>query len=111
MVARLPGNPFVFVEFEEGGGVFEIAALALGAVGLDVAEGVEALLELAGEALALDGEVVEEAMGVDDVEGDFLIRRDGTGGAREYVGFEQRDAVETPGRVDEFLDELGFGWG
>jgi hypothetical protein len=42
-----PGNSFVFVEFEEGGGVFEVAALALGAVGLDVAERVPGLLELA----------------------------------------------------------------
>ena len=54
MVGRLPRNSFVFVEFEEGGGVFEVAALALGAVGLDVAERVEGLLKLAGEALALD---------------------------------------------------------
>ncbi len=29
--------------------------------------------------------------------------------AGEGVGFELRNAVETPGRVDEFLDELGFG--
>jgi hypothetical protein len=46
MVGRLAGNSFVFVEFEEGGGVVEVAALALGAAGLDVAERVEALLEL-----------------------------------------------------------------
>jgi len=55
MRGGLPGNSFVLVEFEEGGGVSEIAALAVGAVGLDRAEGVEAFLEL------------DEAMGVDDV--------------------------------------------
>ena len=44
----------MFVEFEEGGGVFELAALALAAVGLDVAEVLESLLELAGEAVALE---------------------------------------------------------
>ncbi|MBV9772040.1 MAG: hypothetical protein JOZ32_20875 [Bryobacterales bacterium] len=57
MVGRLPGNSFAFMEFEESGGVFEVAALALGAIRLDRAEGVEALLELAGEALTLDAEV------------------------------------------------------
>ncbi|MBV9769664.1 MAG: hypothetical protein JOZ32_08845 [Bryobacterales bacterium] len=98
----------MLVQFEEGGGVFKIAALALDAVLLDSAEGVEALLELAGEALALDAEMGEEAMGVDDIEGDFLVERDGSGGARENVGFEQRNAVEAPGGVDELLNELGF---
>jgi hypothetical protein len=73
MVGGLPGNSFVFVEFEEGGGFFEVAALALGTVGLNLAELVEALLELPGKALALDSEVGDEAMGVDDIEGDFLI--------------------------------------
>jgi hypothetical protein len=109
MIAGLPGNSFVFVEFEEGGSVFEVATLALDAFGLDVAESVHDLLELAREALALDAEVGEEAMGVDDVKGDFLIERDGGGGAREYFGFEERDAVETPGSVGEFLRKLGFG--
>ena len=61
----------MFVEFEEGGGVFEIAALALGAVGLDLAELVEALLELPGKALALDAEV-GDAAGVDDIDVHFL---------------------------------------
>ena len=63
MIGGLPGNSFVFVEFEEGGGVFEVAALAVGAVGLDVAEHGEVLLELAGKALALDGEAGDEPMG------------------------------------------------
>ena len=47
-------------------------------------------------------------MGVDDVEGDFGVGGRG-GGAGEHVGFEQRDAVEAPGGVGEFLDELRFG--
>jgi hypothetical protein len=99
----------VFVEFEEGGGVLELAALGLGAVGLDLAELIEALLELTGKALALDAEVGDEAMGVDDIECDFPIERDGSGGAREHFGFEQRDAVEAPGSVGDFRDELRFG--
>ena len=53
MIGGLPGNSFVFVEFEEGGGVFEIAALALGTVGLDFAELVQAFMELVGETMAL----------------------------------------------------------
>jgi len=73
MIGGLPWDPLVFVEFKEGGGVLEVAALALGVVSLDVAEGFEALLELAGETLALDAEGGEKAMGVDDVEGDFLF--------------------------------------
>jgi hypothetical protein len=40
--------------FEHGGGVFEIAALALAAVGLDFAELVQRFLELAGEAMAVE---------------------------------------------------------
>ena len=88
MVGGVPGNSFVFVEFEEDGGVFEVATLAFGAVRLDFAELVETFLELAGEAVALDAEVCEEAMGVDDVEVDFLVERDRRGGAGEHVGFE-----------------------
>jgi len=110
MVGGLPGNSFVFVEFEEGGGVPEVA----GAVGLNLAELVEALLELPGKALALDTEVGQEAMSVDDIEGDFLIHfsmgRDGSGGARQYLGFQERDAVEAPGSVGDFHDEMRFGW-
>jgi hypothetical protein len=56
MVGGLPGNSFVFVVFEEGGGVFEVAALALDAVGLDIAELVDGLLELAGEPLVVQAE-------------------------------------------------------
>jgi hypothetical protein len=114
MIGGLPGNSFVFVEFEDGGGVFEVAALALDAVGLDLAKLVEAFLELAREALALDAEVGEEAMGVDDVKLDFLVKPSGLpggriGGAGEEVGFEEWDAVETPGGVGELLNELFFG--
>ncbi len=109
MIGGLPRNSFAFVELEEGGGVLEVAALALGAVSLDFAELVEAFLELAGEALALDAEVGEKTMSVDNVEGDFLIERDGGGGTREHLRLQQRDAVETPGGVGEFNDELGLG--
>src|ERR1700690_939228 len=110
MIGGLPGNSFVLVEFEQGGGIVEVAALAVDAVGLDLAKGLEGLLELAGETMALDTEVGDESMGVNDVEGDFLIEWNGGGGAGEHVGFEQRDAVEAPGGVGELLDELQFGW-
>jgi hypothetical protein len=46
----------VFVELEEGSGVFEVAAVALDAVGLDFAEVVHGLLELAGEPLVVQAE-------------------------------------------------------
>jgi len=51
MFGGIPGNSFVFVEFEEGGGVAEVALLAVAALGLDGAELGERSLELAGEAL------------------------------------------------------------
>jgi hypothetical protein len=102
MIGGIPGDSAVFVEFEEGGGVLKIAALGLRAGGLDLAEFVEALLELAGQALALDAEVREKAMGVDDIECDFLIERDRSGGAREHFGFKQRDSIEAPGGVGDF---------
>jgi hypothetical protein len=56
MIGGLPWNSFVFVEFEEGGGVFQVAPLGLGTLGLDFAEQVHGLLELAGEALAVQAE-------------------------------------------------------
>ncbi len=109
MIGRLPGNSFVFMEFEEGGGVFEVAALALGAVGLNLAELVEAFLELAGETLALDAEVGDEAMGVDEIEVNRGLLGGWVGGTSEHIGFEERDTVEAPGSVGELLDELRFG--
>src|ERR1700722_8372465 len=109
MIGGLPGNPFVFVQFEQSGGVFEFAALALDALSLHFAEFVQAFLELAGETLALNAEVGEEAMGVDDVKFDGGLLGGWIGSAGEQVGFEERDAIEAPGGVGELLDELGFG--
>lgn len=99
----------MLVEFEESGGVFELAAFAFAAFGLDLAERGEGFLELAGEAMALDGEVGDEAVGVDDVEGDACLLSRRVGSAMKQVGFEERDAIEAPGGVGELLDELSFG--
>jgi hypothetical protein len=38
MIGGLPGDSFVFMEFEECGGVLEVTALALGPFSLDLAE-------------------------------------------------------------------------
>src|ERR1035441_9545792 len=111
MIGRLPGNAFVFVEFEDCGGVLEFAALMLAALELDVAELVERLLELAGESCAVEVEAGEELVGVDDVESRGL-RGGGRGqGAVEYVGFEEGDAAEAPGGIGEVLHGVGFGGG
>ena len=64
MIGGLPGNSFVLVEFEQGGGIVEVAALAVGAVGLDLAEHFEAFLELAGEAEVLSNGKQHPARGV-----------------------------------------------
>src|ERR1700722_20834943 len=111
MLRGLPGNSLVFVQFEQSGGVFEFAALALDAVSLHFAELVQAFLELAGETLALNAEVGEKAMGVDDIKFDGGLLGGWIGSAGEQVGFEERDAVEAPGGVGELPDELGFGGG
>src|ERR1035438_770141 len=135
MIGRLPGNAFVFVEFEDCGGVLEFAALMLAALELDVAELVERLLELAGESCAVEAEAGEELVGVDDVEsrglrgggrgqgageyvggggegeGRGLGGGGGGGGGVEYVGLEEGEAAEPPGGIGEFLNELGFGGG
>src|ERR1700734_566545 len=111
MVGGLPGNSFVLVEFEEGGGVFEVAALALGAVSLDVAEGFQGFLELAGETRVVQAEGSEGAVRVDDVKFEGSLLGGWVGGAIEERGFEQGDAVEAPGGVGDFGDELGLGGG
>src|SRR5579862_6457904 len=101
MVGGLPGKTFVFIEFEDRGGILELAALAIEAVSLNLAKLVEGFLELAGEPMALHVEVCDEAMGVDDVEVDtrFLIGRVGSAG--EQVGLEHRNTIEAPGGVDQ----------
>ena len=48
-------------------------------------------------------------MGVDDVKVDGGLLGGWIGGAVEEGGFEERDAIETPGGVGELLDELGLG--
>jgi hypothetical protein len=99
------------MEFEDGGGIFELAALVMAAVELDIAELIERLLELAGEAGAIQCEAGEEPVGVHDIEINCGLLCWWVGGALEHVGFEERDAIDAPGCVGELLDQLGFGWG
>ena len=54
MVGRLPGNAFVFMEFQEVGGIAEVATFLSAAFGLEVAELAEGVLELAGEASGVE---------------------------------------------------------
>jgi len=89
---------------EELGRVAELAAFKLPAFFLDVTELLESLLELAGEALAMQAERGEGAVGIDDVE--VLVGQ--VGGAGEQVGFQKGNSVETPSRIGQFVDELGF---
>ena len=109
MIGGLPRNSFVFMEFEEGGGVFEVAALALDAVSLDLAEVVDGLLELAGEPLVVQAESGEGAVGVDNIEVNPGLVVGRVGGTVEHGRFKRGDTIETPGGVGDFLDELGLG--
>ena len=111
MVGGLPGNSFVLVEFEEGGGVFELALLLAAALGLDFAELVQGFLELAGEPRVVQAESGEGAMGVDDVEIDPSLICGRVGGAVEEGDFKRGDAIQASGGVGEFLGEVGFGGG
>ena len=47
------GNPFVFVHFEEGCGAFEVASFGFAALGLDLAEFLDGLVELARETVGV----------------------------------------------------------
>src|ERR1700733_15743535 len=70
----------------------------MAALFLDFAEMMEGFLELAGEARAVErerGQRRDEGLGV--------------GVLGEQGGFEEWDAVETPGGVGDFVDQLSFG--
>jgi len=97
------------MEFKQGRGTLEGSLLIVAALGLDFAELVHGLLELAGEPLVVEAESSEGAVGVDDVEVDSSLIGGRVGGAIEEGGFEERDAVEPPCGVGEFLGELGLG--
>ena len=99
------------MEFEDAGGVVEILLLALAALGLDVAELFEGFSGTGGRGAGRGGRGGEGAMSVDDVEIDAGLLGGWIGGAGEQLGFEERDAVEAPGGVGEFVDELSFGGG
>ena len=99
----------MFMEFQKGSGTPEVALLLETALGLDFAELVECLSELAGESLGVHAESGEGAVGVDDVEADGGLLGGRVGGAVEQGGFEHRDAVEAPRGVGELVGELSFG--
>jgi len=86
---------------EEIRGLPELAAFLLLAIGLDLAELLDRVLELAGDAGGVEAEP-----------GDLI---DGVLGCERGVGedgvFELGDAVESPRGVGEKLDHGGFGGG
>jgi len=89
--------------------MLEVALLLTAALGLDFAEVVHGLLELAGEPLVVQAESGEGAVGVDDIKVDASLLGGRVGGAIEEGGFKGWNAIDAPGGVDEFLGELGFG--
>jgi hypothetical protein len=97
-LSQIIWNAFAFMEFQEGGGRLELALLLVPALGLDFAELVHSILELAGEPLVVQAE-----------SGQLRNQGLGTGVSRKQRGFKEWNASESPGGVGEFLGELGFG--
>jgi hypothetical protein len=97
------------MEFQKGSGLLELALLLDTALGLDFAELVECLSELAGESLGVHAKSGEGAVGVDDVKFDASLLGGWVGAAVKEGGFEDRDAIEAPRGVGELLGELNFG--
>ena len=83
---------------EDFGHFVEMAALLPVALKLHLAELLGGFLELAGEARTMETKPGEER--------DLGL---GVGGLGEQVGFEEWNAVETPGGVGHFVDQLSFG--
>jgi len=108
-LSRIVGDAFLLMEFQEAGGAPELALLLMEPVGLDFAELVDGLLELPSEAGRVQAESGDGAVSVDDIEIDTGLFVGWVGGAIEEGSFERWDAVESPGGVGEFLDELGLG--
>ncbi len=77
----------MFIEFEESRGLLEVTLLLVAAFGLDFAELLQGLLELAGEAMGVQAEGGEGAVGVDDVKGDSGLFGGRFGGAVQECGF------------------------
>ncbi len=82
---------------EDFGHFVEMAALLAATLLLGIAELIGGFLELAGEARAVEAQPGEER--------DLCL---GVGGLGEQVGFEEWDAVETPGGIGDFVNELSL---
>src|SRR5579864_8447620 len=106
--------------FEDAGGLAKIARFGFAAVGLDMAEGVEGLVVLAMEAIAVAAEIGEGALlgaeGFGDGEGGVEVGNvdvDAAGGRGslegEQVILDGGNAAESPGGVGKFLDQDVFG--
>ena len=106
------------MQFENCGCVFQIACLGFAAGGLDFAELIQSLVELAGEPMAVHAEIGEGALlaaksfgdGEAGVEvGDVDIDAAGRGGERQQIALQGGDSIEAPGGVGKILDQLLFG--
>jgi hypothetical protein len=83
--------------YEDFGHFVEMAALQAATVFLDIAEVLGSFLELAGKARAVHSEPGQEwDLGL------------GVGFQGEQLGFEEWDAVEAPGNVGHFVDQLSL---
>ncbi len=100
MAGGIPGKSFALMAQEEFGGFGELAAFQVVTLFLDFAELIERFLELAGEARAVQSE-----------RGQLRDQGLGVGVLGKQLGFEEWDAVEAPGGVGDFVDQLSLGGG
>src|ERR1700733_2445864 len=85
---------------EEFGCFGELTALEVTAFVLNCADLIDGFLELAGEARAVEAE-----------RGQHRDLGFGVGVLGEELGLKQRNAIEAPGGVGDFVDQLSFGGG
>src|SRR5437016_12633293 len=102
------------MQFQNGGGVFQVAIFGFAAVGLDFAKLIERLVELTGEAMSVHAEIREQTLlaaeslfngtaGLDVGEVNIDAAGGEGGGEHEDVAFEEGGAIQAPGRIGEAL--------
>ena len=108
------------MHFEELGGIVQLVAFAAAAFVLNFMEQFEGAPGLAGEAMAVDADLGDGALVLEESEGygkgGFSVLMLGLDAVfhcgdaeREEVGLDRGGTVLSPGSIDKRMDELGLG--